>query len=93
MYQESLNLVKRFLWCTQTLVKVKEENMVKMSKQILCSQEKVFSLNFGFRIFFVFTGDGFSLISDFTKNLCSPENPLIWKKKTNFSTYIGMKLL
>ena len=38
-----LNIVKRLLWCTQNLVKVKK-NLVKASKHILCSQEKVLVL-------------------------------------------------
>ena len=38
-----LNLM-RFLWCTQNLVKVKKENLVKASKQILCSEEKALVL-------------------------------------------------
>ena len=35
-----------------------------------------FSLHLGFRNFFVFTDDWFSLISGFTEILCLPENPL-----------------
>ena len=57
-------------------MKVKKENPMKASKLILCSQEKVLVLILGSEIF-VFTGDGFSLISGFTEILCSPENPPI----------------
>ena len=50
--------------------------MVKMSKQIMCSQEMVLVFICDSE-FFVFTVDGFSLIQGFTKSLCSPENPLV----------------
>ena len=56
-------------------MKVKKESLVKASKQILCSQEKVLVLIWD-SDFFVFTDDGFSLISGFTKSLCSPEKPV-----------------
>ena len=59
-------------------MKVKKENLVKGSKQFLCSQEKVLVLIWDSEsFFFVFTDDGFSLILGFTKFLCSPENPLL----------------
>ena len=38
--------------------------------------QKVFSLNSGFRICFVFTGDGLSLHLDFMKILGTPEESL-----------------
>ena len=44
----------------------------------MCTGEG-FSLNLAFRKKIVFIGDRFSLISGFTKNLCSPENPLFSK--------------
>ena len=50
-----------FLWCTQKLLKVKKENLVKASKQILCSQEKVLVLKWDSETF-VLTDDEFSLI-------------------------------
>ena len=46
--------------------------MVKASKQILCLQEKVLV---GIQNMFVFTDNEFSLISGFTKIVCSPEDP------------------
>ena len=52
-----------------------KENLVKASKQTLCSQEKVLAL-FGIQKNVVFTVYGFSLISGFTKMLLSPENSL-----------------
>ena len=56
-------------------VEGEKENLVKASKHILCSQEKVLILKWDSENF-VFTDDGFSLFSGFTKFLCSPENPL-----------------
>ena len=52
-----------------------KENLVKASKQILRSQERVLVLIWDLKKI-VFTDDGFSLISGFIKFLCSPENPL-----------------
>ena len=50
----------------QNLLKVKKENLVKASKQILCSKEKVLVFKWDSENF-VFTDNGFSLISGFTK--------------------------
>ena len=51
-----------------------KKSLVKASKLILCSREKVLVLIWDSEIF-VFTGDGFSFISGLTEILCSPENP------------------
>ena len=61
---------------------MKKENPVKASKLILWSQKKVLVLIWDSEKF-VFTGDGFSLISGFTKILCSPENSLLIIKYMN----------
>ena len=60
----------------QNLVYIKNENLVCISKGIGCSQEKVLVL-FQDSEIFVFTGDGFSLNSGFTKIWCTPEKPLL----------------
>ena len=57
-------------------MKVKIENLVEASKQILFSHKKVLVLIYD-STFFLFTDDGFILISGFTKTLCSPWNPLL----------------
>ena len=74
---------QRFLWCEKNLVKVKKENLVKASKKILCSQEKVLVLiwdsenccvhrrqiqsNFRFHKIFIFTRES-----------CSPTKLKAW---------------
>ena len=63
---------------TENLLKVKKENLVKASKQSLCSKEKILVLKLDSENF-VFTNDGFSHISGFTKIWFSPENPLYKK--------------
>ena len=68
------------------LVKVKKENPVKVRKQVLFSQNKFSVLIWDSEIF-VFTDNGFSLISGFTKMLCLPEKPL--PVVVNFSTLGG----
>ena len=41
----------------------------------------MFKSKFGIQKIFVFTDDGVSLISGFTKILCSPDNPLLENKE------------
>ena len=88
IHNKNLNKIEVSL-VYRNLVKVIKENLVKASKKILCSQEKVlvlildsenfvftgkgFILNVGFRNFFVFTGEGFSLNLGFRQILCSQE--------------------
>ena len=61
---------------------MKKLNLVKASKLFLCSQEKLLVLIWDSEKF-VFTGDGLSLISGFTKILCSPDNSLLIIKFMN----------
>ena len=60
----------------QNLVNIKNESLMYISKGIWCSQERFLSY-FRIQKNLMFTGDGFSLNSGFTKIWCTPEKPLL----------------